>query len=278
MLLITGCRDEPASPVNVQMVANQAEILSTLIENNFQTSLTFHTDYKEAIAFIKSTDITEKLSLTRIRTLLLGNHSVFNRLRNFLSNLKPNDAFNPPILIAKYLLFCRFLRNAAHVKSLKCKQKIVREASETMRKRKIFIASTGGKSSTFSVIKKICVGENLSENCPEYAFKAILALNAIAVNRASRRPSSFDKNAIPKQNDPNDTSESDFRGIVTNIISLGENYEKNHEKIGKYLKTLIEIASEVLEPPLAEKCTDEVVDRIIIRMNELYKQIQPILE
>lgn len=268
-----GCNSPPEenqSPAvgRPSAAVGDTDVLSELISQKIKTSGTFNEDYKEAEKYLKSADTTllAQFPISPVKHLISGYDTAYRRSRR--EWLKQRLHFYPPIILSKYMLFCRFIRNAAHVNSRECQYQSIRDANQAMldlRRPKVLDYRNHSQFEQFNTLLRLCVKLRLSTDCPAYALEGSLAIDAIRMERPSHATESKAILHLVME-------------MLIEIRNLWTQCPDERDTYKAYVTAIIDTAKQVLLPPPEPGCMDELVPKTVKKINEIDTKYRTIME
>lgn len=159
---------------------SRASLVAKMLLEVTGTSGTVESDYEESLKFLQSRKEVPELSKSSSSLLDKFTSSLNDAIssgREWSSGQKQADSndqlfiqkikrVNPPISFIRFLIFNRFIRNAAHIEDPKCQNEIVTDAIT-------FFSLTGLVSLNYYL--ELCTVMSLDTDCPTFALKYTLA-------------------------------------------------------------------------------------------------------
>ena len=138
------------------------EELGKILIENLGVAGTIASDYEESLKYLSEPSSLQKssASFSPVDKLTEGMQDAMASGRAW-KNTKSWHMVDPPKPILRYLIFCRIVRNASHVKDQKCQNAMVKDAVNLI---------SFDTPILFPLFHEICSGIKLSESCEEFAL------------------------------------------------------------------------------------------------------------
>ena len=240
-----------------RILLKQVQPIGEILFKKLRTHGTIVSDYEEAVKFLSSYRPDDSRTSSPLDSLERGYQEAISAGREWLSPLPDNaplisqlSYFNPPRQLLGYLIFCRLIRNAAHVADAKCQNTMVLDATS------FFANKNPVKLRDYfalCLVMDLSTAMNESDVCPNfslsYEMARIIIGNYIHIWGTDGRTVAL----------------ANFMQSISIQTSEYENCQteeqKNHYK--RFHVKTFQILSQVIDPPPPGICIEEHVRAVI---------------
>ena len=271
-----GCQTPSEQPPPIPAPpTSRSDVLSELLLKNLETAGTLREDHDAAKKFLDSADpkLLARFQIPPVSYLISGYDRAYRSTRNvWSSGSVTKGPYSPPIYLSKYMLFCRFLHNAAHVDA-ECQYKLIRDANGVMldigfnNRPKDFGKFGPPKGfGKYSVVRRLCILMQITRDCPSYALEASLAIDGVRMDRPISSQFKPVMNMILDE-------------VFREIGNLWNSCPQKQNMYKQYVMQVIETARAVILPPSSTAlCADDLVETTLVKLNEIDLQFRDKME